>query len=429
MHRSGLFVLTLAAVLTLPGAAAAQDALSLSAVLERARERSPRMASYGAASQAARLRVAAASTLPDPQFQVGFMNLALPELSANMPASMAPSLQLSQGLPFPGKRALRGEMAGLEADMAEATEEEAWWQLRTEVAARFLEVFEVDRHTDVQRATLGLLRDFESVAKALYAAGTGPQADVLRANVEVARMEGELRRLEARRLAAGARLNALLDQDPGLPIPAVALPPLPAALPPTDSLLAWAADRRPLLDRGRDAVAHAEAAERLAARDRWPDLMVGIEYGQRNRGVGMERMGSAMVGFTLPVWAGRRQGPARDAALAEVSMAEASLNEIHAEIAGWVLALEAELARTRSLIALYRESILPQARAAVSSAMSAYRTGEVDFATLVDAELAVSRFELEFNTLLRDYGTAVASMEGQIGHDLPHTDPLEVEVP
>ena len=61
--------------------------------------------------EASAAREPGAGTLPDPALQVGVMNLALPEFSANMPASMAPTFQLTQRFPIAGKLGLQTELA------------------------------------------------------------------------------------------------------------------------------------------------------------------------------------------------------------------------------------------------------------------------------------------------------------------------------
>lgn len=412
-----------------PEAGASSPGLTLDQVLELARQRNPRLHANRAAVQAAASREPGASTLPDPVLQVGAMNLALPELSDDMAASMAPSVQLMQMIPFPGKLGLRGEIAGRTTDMVEAGADETWWEIRSRAAEHFFDLYSADRRIEVLGSTLELLQDLEEVARAMYEAGTGRQADVLRAHVEIARIDGDLQRLEAMRMVAAARLNALLDRDADAPLPKPVLPPMPEALPPTDTLLAWAEETRPLLRGGRAGVERASDRLDLARKDIWPDLTVGVQYGQRDRGTGVERMGGVMLGVSLPIWAGRRQLRARDEAEAAGLEARARLSEARADVRGRIGVHGADLARARRLIELHRQEILPQARANVQSSLSSYRVGSVDFGTLVEAELLVNRHEAELFELIADYGKAVAGLEAAVGRPLPVTDDLLAEKP
>ena len=308
--------------------------------------------------------------------------------------------------------------------MAEASADETWWAVRSRAAALFYHIYSLDRRIEVMGETLLLLEDFQQVAKAMYGSGTGRQADVLRADVEVARVDGDIRQMEAMRDGAAARLNAILDLPAETPVLSPELGPLTLDVPDRAELQAWAREGRPILERARLGVDQARTRSELASRQIWPDFSLGVSYGQRDRGQGTERMASAMIGFSLPIHAGSRQYAMRDetAALERVSSAELQGRE--AEVDARIGELLAELSRARTLATLYRDEVIPQARATTESAFSSYRVGAVDFMTLVDAQMSVNRFEGELFALLADYGTAISALESTIGRPLPLTGPV-----
>ena len=418
----------------LSGEAAAQsgpatDTLTLAEAYAEAAARNPMLRAERARADVVSAMRRSAGLPPDPQVQIGIMNASIPELRTDMPTSMAPRIQVMQMVPFPGKLALAGRIAGRDAEIAAAGASEAGWMVRGRVAMAFYEVYLADRKVAVMRETLALLRTFEAVARSMYGAGTGRQSDVLRAGVEVSRMEADVTRMQAMRAAAAARLNAALGRSADTPVPAVAFPPRPGTVPPADILRAWALEDRPLLLRQRLAVLRAQDQARLAGREIWPDVTVGVEYGQRrDPEMGTERMGSLMVGFTVPVYARQRQYAMRREAAAMELMAGAELQDAVIQAEARIAELMAEQDRARTLIQLYRGQVLPQAEAAVQSALSSYRVGAVDFMTLIDAQMAANGFRQEVFTLLADYGTAVAELEMVLGRELPmSTDVLKEE--
>ena len=174
-----------------------KEPLRLGELVRMAGERNPRIRAAQKRVEATRSREPGSGLPPDPTLQVGVMNLALPEFSANMPASMAPTVQAMQRFPIAGKLSLREEIARQSTAINLAASDEVLWEVRTDVATAFYRIYQVDRQIGVMERTVGLLRDFETVAQSLYAAGAGRQADVLRASVEVARMEAEIERLRA----------------------------------------------------------------------------------------------------------------------------------------------------------------------------------------------------------------------------------------
>lgn len=411
---------------TEPGVApsvAATDSLRLVPVIDEALARNPGLRALRSMATSAGMRVAERGTLPDPVLQVGAMNIGLPDFDAGMPASMFPSVQLSQTFPAFGTRGLREEVAAAGAASLELEVAEAAWRLRAEVSREFYGLYALDRGLEVHRRTLDLLQDFQSVARALYASGTGRQGDVLRADVEVARMDAEIRRISALRAARTAALNALLDRPGDSPVPPATLPSLPGEVPPLDTLIAWAARDRPALARERMALDGAQKAAELADRGRWPDFTVSAQYGHRG-GSDPRHMGGIMVGASLPIHSGSRQGAFVEAARAEAMGAEARVAARRASVEAEVRSLLAELERAQNLLALYRDEILPVAQANVASSLAAYRVGSVDFPTLVDAQLDVDRYELEYHTLEADFGTARSNLESALGRTLRSGDAL-----
>ncbi len=404
-----------------------QQALALDEIIGLARDRNPRIRAARERILASRSREPGAGLLPDPIFQVGVMNLALPEFSPSMPASMAPTFQAVQRFPVGGKRSLREEMARQSTEIHVAASEEVWWEVRTETAMVFYQIYQVDRQIDVLEETLGLLQDFETVALSMYTAGTGRQADVLRANVEVARMEADIQRMRAMRVGYASRLNAIVDRPAVTPVPEPALNPLPATVPLRSTLQNWALESRPILAQLEGELARAGTQRVLSEKDIWPDFTVGLQYGLGRMDGGYKSMGGASVGFSIPVYAGRRQYKARDEAAAAEGVAAAQLDYALALLDARMSEILANLDQGRTLIRLYREEILPQARATVESSLSSYRVGAVDFMTLVDAQMAVNRFEGEYFGLLASYGTSIAALEMTIGRDLLVTDELLME--
>jgi outer membrane protein, heavy metal efflux system len=256
----------------------------------------------------------------------------------------------------------------------------------------------------------------------MYSVGMGRQSDVLRAGVEVARMRADLTRMRAMRTTAVARLNALLDRPAAAPVPSVSFAALPADLPTAAELQSWAEESRPLLEGARMGVEQARTQQSLARRELWPDLTVGVQYGQRPSDMGTERMGSLMVGFSVPVFAGQRQVQMRNEAAAMERMADAELSGTRARVHAGIVELLAELERARTLVTLYRTEVLPQAEANVTSAFSSYRVGRVDFMTLLEAQMTLNQYSQELYELLAEYGQLVAGLEMAVGRELPATD-------
>ena len=420
---SGLLLLQLARPATLaaqaaqPAGTAEGSRLLLGDLYGQVQRANPRVAAARSLTRAAQARVFGVSRPPDPQLQIGFMNYQLPGL-APMPTLGMNQLQLMQMVPFPGKLSLAGRGAGAQASATAFRADDVGWDVRNQVAMAFYDLYATDRGLDVSRETLRLLRDIAATAEAMYRVGDGRQADVLRARVEIARMVEDTLRMHAMRQTMTARLDALLDRAPSADIGTPALPAFPDSTPTRAWLDSIARETRPTVRAGLEEVRAADASVRLARKELFPDLQVGVQYGQRGGAMGTERMGSLMLGASLPVFARWRQLKLREEASAMKQMAQADLAAMRAETRGMIGEAYAALTRARSLALLYRTTVLPQAEATVASALSAYRVGSVDFMTLLDDRMTVNKYRQELNALDADQGKAWAELETLLGRTL-----------
>ena len=390
----------------------------------------PRITAAQQLVRAAQARVPGASRPPDPQLQLGFMNYTIPGLAPMETLGMT-QLQLMQMMPLGGKLTLAGRVAGAQAAATGERANEVVWELRNQTAMAFYDLYATDQQLVVARETLRLLKDIALTTESMYRVGQGRQADVLRAQVEMARMVEDTLRMRAMRETMVARLNALLNNDAAELVATPALPVFPNALPARAWLDSIAAGTRPMIRAGLEDVRAADASATLARREIIPDLQVGVQYAQRGAtmtsvdpsGAPMserttERMGSLMFGVTLPIFARDRQFQMRTEANAMRAMAQADVAAMRAETRGKIGEAYAALARARNLLQLYRTTVLPQAEATVASAMAAYRSGSVDFMTLLDDRMTVNKYRQEVATLEADEGKAWAELEMLTGHEL-----------
>ena len=405
-----------------PPASGTQPPLTLGTVYRDVRADNPRLAAAGAQARAAEARIAPARTPPDPQLQFALMNRSFPGFGLSEPLGMN-QIQVMQMIPFPGKLGLAGRVASEQAVAQHARAADVDWDVRARAAMAYYEIYQMDRSLAVADRTLRLLRDLAETARTMYAVGEGRQADVLRAQVEIARMEEEITRMSVERVSAAARLNALLARAADAPVGSPVLPAFPERLPPLDSLVAEAQARRPMVRAGEAELRAAQAGVRLARREIWPDLQLGVQYGQRPMEGGMtDRMISLMVGINVPIFAGSRQLAMRREAEAMELMASADLQGMRADTRGRVAELYAAVGRSQRLADLYRKTILPQSETTVASALSSYRVGSVDFMTLLDNQMTVNQYQQDLYKLEAEHGLAVAELEMMLGRELLDPD-------
>jgi outer membrane protein TolC len=377
----------------------------------------PRVTAAAALADAAKTRISSAKRLPDPELQLGFMNRSLPSLEPMDPLGMT-QIQLMQMLPVPGKLGLAGRIASENASAAKARAVDARWDIRAKAAMTFYDLYAVGAQLDIASETKRIVQDIAKISQTMYSVGDAKQADVLRAQVEVARMTEDITRMESMRESMAAQLAAILNLESDSEFTAVRVPLLPDSLPPLDALIVEANRNRPMIAAGEQEVRAAESGERLARKEIWPDLQVGVQYGWRRGEMGTERMGSLMLGATIPVYARNRQLRMREEASAMRTMATADLAAMRAETRGRIASLYADFTRAKNLRRLYTTTILPQTEGTVTASFAAYRVGDVNLMTLLDNQMTVNRYRQESIALEAAQGKAIAEIEMLLGREL-----------
>jgi outer membrane protein TolC len=403
----------------LPVAAAAQEAPLRSLVAEAAANNADIQAARREL-EAARSRVSPAAALEDPMLEFGVQNLPVESLSFRKEDMTMKTIGLSQRLPYPGKRALRRDVAEKEVDAAENNFREAVNRVQREVKIAYFDLGQVDEMQRLVEKNRRVLEQFLSIAEARYGVGQASQADVLKAQTQLSRMQDELIKLGRERPMIEAELARALGRATGAPALAPQpLQPREVALR-LDELREAARQSRPQLLAQQSAIARSTKALDLARKDYYPDFDVRFSYGQRDNALEARRedMISLTVAINLPVWRGSKLEPRVSEAEAMREQAsrmyQARLNEIDALLRREVANAEQSLKSMK----LYETGILPQARLGVEASLSAYRVGRADFLTLLDSQMTVFSYEQGYDANVASQNKALAEIEFLTGKSL-----------
>jgi outer membrane protein TolC len=362
----------------LPGA-------TVDSLLALAKARNPDLAAARLEAEAAEARVQPAGALSDPVLRVELENLTK---GGTTGASLSPSrvgdtkYTLIQAVPFWGKRDLREKRAGAQAQEAQGKAIDAWLELSSRIQSAYAEYWFNARNIALNRELLDLVDRLDKVAQVRYGSGVAPQQDALRAQIERTALRTERLSLESERRAITSRINGLLTRPATAPL---AEPQTLRALP--SHLDAAALEQRltarnPALAMDAARAGAAEASRDLAYRNRYPDFAVGVTPMQVGNGVASW---SVMLEMNLPLQQDSRRSQEREAERSlEAAQArqESTLNRLRSELETAAAALES----ARETEKLVRESLLPQARLTLESALVGYENGKVDFATVLEAQ-------------------------------------------
>ena len=364
--------------------------------------------------EALRQRPARESSLPEPTLSLGWTSNGQPWPGAGLGVDATSNIgvMVSQEVPAPGKRKLRGEIAGEEA--AAAFQE--YLATRLSVVSRLKQAYHELHHAAVAIGFVDryqeLLDNILSISEARYAVGRAAQQDILRAQTQVAILATERVRFEQERESKQIEINALLNRPQGQRIEVPADMTVEAMPAPLEEMLAQARAHSPLVERSRNVVQGNELAASLARKDYAPDYTISGGYFSQG---GLPPMWQARVDFKLPAYFWRNERPAVNEKEANASQARheyaATLVEIEARIREQYSAAEA----SRKLVDLYEKSVIPEARLAYESALASYQTGRGDFIALFSNFTSVVDYELMDHEEIMRFQVALAKLEELTG--------------
>ncbi len=356
-------------------------------------------------------RIAQVRSLDDPILSIQLWNF--PQ-TFNVTQAQNNIFGLSQNLPFPGKLALKGDVASRSAEITEQAVRAKERELVARLKQAYYDLFLAQKAVQIHHEQVEVIRQFVEIANAKFRAGKGSQADVLKAHVELSLLLQHLPILDQRRETTEAMLNTLLDRDPASP---VGLAQAPSQLPlekPIDDLHRLALNDRPELKAAELAVQRNEQSQALAQRQYYPDFNVAFQRFQNfqaNDGFG------AYVAMSIPFafWTKPKYDAGVQEAAAAVAVARAEHHTLENLTRFQINDLLARLRATDQVTTLYRTTILPQAEQSLEAARVGYRVGKAGFLDLIDAQRAWRGFQLEYFTALVDRQHRLAELEQVVG--------------
>ncbi len=396
-------------VLTGPTGAWAQtpvlpSPLSLGDVIRVASERRDEIQAARARTRAGEARPAIVSALEDPMIAPSLDHLPFMLGGADV------SLTIEQRIPLSGIRGHRRASAVADLERLRANEGQTRLDVGVQAANAFLMLQERRRTEALVAEQVGFARDVVTAANARYGGGTAPQSDVLRAEVEVARLEAFAKALSSEVRSAEAMLNTSLAQDADLPVPALTRLTFPQPLPAWPAIKA-ALTVRPELAAGRAEIARAEA-EVQVMRDMFRP-MATIRTGPAYT-MAEGRGWMAMVGISLPIWRGKlRAGVAEAQAMR--AMSEADFQAMTRMIEGDAAVAVHQLQAARDRQAALNSDVLPRARMVIEPAVAGYASGQLPLVSVIEAVQALWLVQSDLIAADTELGLAWARLGRAIG--------------
>lgn len=389
----------------------------LTTLVEEAQQNNPEIQAaihgYQAAGHAARQ----AGALPDTQIMLQHLSVGSPRPFAGYTNSDFAYIGLgaSQEFPWPGKRALRTQVAGAQADAMRGQSGAVSRLVVEQLKMTYFKLAYLQATLEILLRDDKLLSEMEQIAESRYRVGQGNQQEVLKAQLQHTRILQEINLHHREQGQLQARLKQLLARAQESP-DIVTEPLRERALPKAASeLLQQTRQNNPEITARERMVKRADLQTELARKEFRPDF--GLQYIYQN--TDRKFRDYYMLTFTVTL-------PNRGRRRAELAEATENRQSATAELNAEVQRRQAEvqdqyvMAQTSAeQLKIFREGLMPQAEATLRAAMAAYQANRQDFETLLSSFRDALDFEEQYQKELSEHESALARLESLTGVVLP----------
>ena len=329
--------------------------------------------------QEARELVRPAGSLPNPMGEVMLQDVGFPRWTVGEEDMSMVGPQITQAIPFPGKRGARRRVAQAEVTVKENELE----LLRREVAHDIRGLYARLHAVDSERLALSsghdLLEMLAATVRDRYSAGVAEGEAAIKAQLVLSRVTEQLDDLAAERQELVAAINRFLDQPGDAPLGRVTT--LPETVVPPTPWEAVVLENSVEVAMRRAEVRAAERRLQVARLERWPDFVAGAGIGYRRS---KDPAVTLRLGLDLPLWSAQNQGPMIRAAAQNLEASRQALRDAEAVARSEAARLEANWKRSELQVARYTQAIVPQSSLALDAARAGDLVGRGDFSTVIE---------------------------------------------
>ena len=388
---------------------------TLATLVAELEQRNPELAATRSVVDMRAAGIAPAGAPPDPVVTVGYMSgfLRPPFFPSSSTPNAFRQVGVSQQLPYPGKLALRANIARMEADAARWTSEDTRVRLIADLKTTYIEYVLIDRSLAILERSRTTLVQFRETAEARYSLNKASQQDVINAQLQLSILTERVTSLTRHKVSLQAEINRLVYRPSGTPVPVEDLVDVRPLADSIEALQAVANVRYPAIKRDEAGIAREQQALALAKKERLPDFAVSLTT---QKFVGdMPWMYGIDFMVNVPIFSQRKQQPMVAQAVASLEGATHTRESTQSDAAARVAEQCAAVSGSQRLMALYGDSVLPQARLALESSLSAYQVGTVDFLTVLTNFNAVLNYEISYEEQKAQLHQALALLEPLTG--------------
>jgi len=360
----------------------------------------------------------AASTLPDPKMSISLANLPTDGFDFNQEGMTQLKVGITQVIPRGDSLALKSQQLKIKSQAYPYQRENRQDQVMVTVGQLWLDAYRTQESINLIENDRALFLQLADVAQASYSSAVGKtrQQDIIRAQLELTRLDNRLEKLEQQKNNYQGKLSQWLirsedDQLNNLinftkmvfanELPDIDLIKSDLVLNDTylqaQNLVKYFYNHPAVVALDKK-IAATKTGINIAKQKYKPQWAVNGSYGYRaDAANGNSRADLMSVGvtFDLPLFTENRQDKEVDAAVFETEAIKTEKTLLLRQFIGAFNSAKGRLLRLRDRQKLYQTTLIPQMKDQAEASLNAYTNDDGDFAEVVRARIAVLNAEIE----------------------------------
>ncbi|MGS2723052.1 TolC family protein [Porticoccus sp. GXU_MW_L64] len=400
--RSALVILALS--LSAPGFAdqpANNQNLPLEVAERLAIANEPGVLSLAAKAEALASEATAVRQLPDPELQLSAANFPTDTFNLDQEPMTQLKVGISQKIPASGALKARSQIRQKQSQAMQWQAQDRQLQVLRQVRRDWLELYYWQQAGEIVTESKVVFEQLLAVVNSLYEVGKKQQHDLLRAELELSRLDDRLIDITDRCSRQKANLSRWIG-DMSQYDAAQALPHWSLSVGNHhDRLLT-----HPAIQSLDKQVAARHHGIELAESGYRPNWGVSLSYGYRQEdfnGRELPDFFSAGVTVQLPLFTGKRQDQSYRASVQQHQSSRSERQEKLVAMRAELDNLTVDARHLEQRFQLYQQTILVQANQQVDAVLKAYRSDAADFDEVMRAVLSELSLRLEYQRLRIDY--------------------------
>ncbi len=372
------------------------SALDLSQAEKLAVQFDPAIESFKATSRSYTEQSFADDTLPDPKFRFGAGNVPVDTFDFGQEPMTQVKVGIQQFFPAGDTLEIKSKQSKFLSGAASALARNAELKILRSVRENYLNLYYETAAHQIILESKELFSDLVTITESIYAAGRASQQDVVLANLELARLDDRVTKIQAREEGFRATLAQWIG-EPAWGSISLDFPELPELPEVVD--LNQVIPEHPLI---RSETARVDASRQMvemAKQEYKPGFSATVDYGFRS-GKNPDNSDrpdflTAMVSVDIPLFTANRQDKKVSANEQKTAAARHSKDDKLRQLKQYYEKNRYLWQRLGEREILYRDSLLRSAKNNTATALTAYQSGVSEFNTLMRAEITELDVRLE----------------------------------